>query len=184
MAVRGLYFIVAGAVKVHQSWGKDKEIILRFAAAGDVVGHRGQGGTAVFPVSATTLEATSVCFISNDFLETTFKANPSFLYAFMQLYAAELQKAERRMRSLALTPVKGRVAEALFTIRDIFGADADGFIRLPITRLDIASYAGTTYEAVFRLLTDWTSEKLVTTSGKFIRIENDQKIHELIENLQ
>jgi CRP-like cAMP-binding protein len=176
MDVRGLYFIIDGAVKVHQSWGKDKEIILRFAAAGDVLGHRGQGGAAIFPVSATTLEPTRLCFIPNNFLETTFKTNPSFLYAMMQLYAAELQKAERRMRSLALTPVKAGVAEALFAIGDIFGVDSEGFVRVPVTRSDIASYAGTTYEAVFRLLTEWTAAGLVSTLGKYIRINDRQRL--------
>lgn len=181
--VAGLYFIKDGAVKVHQSWGKDKEIILRFAAAGDVLGHRGQGGPAIFPVSATTLEPTTVCFIPNDFLETTFKTNPSFLYSMMQLYATELQKAELRMRALALTPVKAVVAETLLTIKDIFGVDRAGFIRVPITRSDIADYAGTTYEAVFRLLTEWAAEGLVSTSGKYIRINDDQKLSNLIQNI-
>jgi len=182
MEVRGIYFIIKGGVKVHQSWAKDKEIVLRFSTAGDVLGHRGQGGSATYPVSATALEQTSVCFISAGFLETTIKTNPSFLFAMMQLYATELQKADWRMRSLALTPVKGRVAEALLTIREIFGSDDEGYVRIPITRLDIACYAGTTYEAVFRLMTEWIAEGLVSTSGKYIRINDDKKLNDLLNN--
>ena len=172
--VQGIYFIREGAVKVHQTWG-DNEFILRFAVAGDVIGHRGQGLT-VFPISATALESASVSFVTNAALETRFLTDGPFVYTMMQLYATELQKAERRMRDLALMPVKGRVAGALLTMREVFGLDEQGYIRVPVTRLDIACYAGTTYEAVFRLLTEWSREGLVSTSGKSIKINDDHDL--------
>ena len=37
----GIYFVYSGLVKVHKQWGETKELILRFAATGDIVGHRG-----------------------------------------------------------------------------------------------------------------------------------------------
>lgn len=169
-AVQGIYFIVSGAAKVHQSWGSDKELILHFASAGDVLGHRGQGSEAIFPISSTALENTRVCFISSAFMETTLKTNPPFLYAMMQLYAVELRKAEKRMRNLALMDVKGRIAVALLTLEETFGLDAKGFIKVPVTRLDIAAFAGTTYETVFRQLSDWSAAGYVETVGKSVRI--------------
>jgi len=177
--VAGIYFVLEGAVKVHQAWGSENEFIIRFATGGDVVGHRGQGVTS-FPVSATALENTRVCFINNDHLEALFLKDRTFLYAMMQLYSAELLKAETRMRNLALVPVKGRVAGALFAIRGVFGQNEQGYIRVPVTRVDIASYAGTTYEAVFRLLGRWSSEGMVSTSGKYIKIDDDKKLHDII----
>lgn len=172
----GLYFVYSGAVKVHQSWGPGNEFILRFAVSGDVLGHRAQGSGSASPVSATALEQTTVCYVGNVFLEATTSANPAFVQMMMQLYADELQKAEKRMRALATMPVKSRVADALFVIRDILGADSKGYFRIPVTRIDIASYAGTTYEAVFRLLTAWSREGLVSTAGKRIRIDDEEKL--------
>lgn len=177
--VRGLYFVLAGAVKVHQSWGSENEIILRFTTEGGVLGHRGQGAT-VFPITATALENTTVCFVPNDVMETTFKANPPFVYAMMQLYASELLKAERRMRNLALMPLKGRVAEALMEMQNAFTCDEMGYIRIPVTKLDIACYAGTTYEAVFRLFAEWSRLDIIETSGKKIKIKNEKFLLELI----
>jgi CRP/FNR family transcriptional regulator len=178
--VRGIYFISAGAVKIHQSWGNGKDFILRFASKGVVIGHRGLGGGTTFPVSVTALDTTTVCFIDSSFLDAVFTANPPFVYSMMQLYASELQAAERRMRDLAVKPVKSRVAEALFAIRDVFGVDDKGYIRVPVTRLDIAAYSGTTYEAVFRLLSDWTGRELVGTSGKRIRIIKEDELSRFV----
>jgi len=174
-AGEGLYFITDGAVKVHQSWGAGKEFILRFASAGDVVGYRAQVGNTPSPISVTALEATALCFIDNELLEAIYRADTSFLYTMMRLYATELRTAEDRMRDLAIMPVKGRVAAALFTIRDIFGVDEKGYARVPVTRLDIACHAGTTYEAVFRLLTEWSRKGIVSTARKTIRI-NEQEL--------
>jgi CRP/FNR family transcriptional regulator len=182
--VQGIYFIYSGAVKVHQSWGRgsDKELILHFASSGDVVGHRGQGGQSTYPISATALEQTSICFISNTFLEATLKTNPSFLYRMMQLYAGELQKAEKRMRNLALMEVKGRIADALLAIQETFTLDEGGYIRVPVTRQDIASYAGTTYETVFKLFTEWSNRGLIETAGKNIRINDSQLLRSFIQH--
>lgn len=168
--VGGIYFIRAGALKVQQSWGNGKEVILRFATGGDVVGHRGLAGNDEFPVSAVALESGSACYISTAFLETTERANTGFLYAMMQLYASELQKSEKRMRDLALMSVKGRVAEALLEMREKFKTDEGGYIKVPVTRQDIAYYMGATYETVFRTLTAWVADGIIQTAGKYIRI--------------
>lgn len=178
--IEGIFFISDGAVKVHQSWGAGKEFILRFSSKGDVVGYRARIENTHSPISATVLAATTACFIPGEFLESVFRTTPSFLYAMMQLYATELQKAESRMRDLAIVPVKGRVAQALFTIREVFGTDERGYIRIPVTRLDIACHAGTTYEGVFRLLTDWSREGLISTAGKKIRINEDDPLRGFI----
>src|SRR4051812_13692429 len=56
--VTGLYFTLNGAVKIHKHWEGQRELIIRFAASGDIIGLRGLGGHSVFPVSATVLEPT------------------------------------------------------------------------------------------------------------------------------
>jgi len=70
--------------------------------------------------------------------------------------------------------VKGRIVLALFEIIDAFGTDENGYISLQISRQDIASYAGTTYETVFKFFTELTGKGILSTSGKSIKI-NDLK---------
>ena len=52
--VTGIFFVYEGAVKVHKKWG-EKELIVRFAKKGDIVGHRGLGNDNYYPVSATSI---------------------------------------------------------------------------------------------------------------------------------
>ena len=166
---KGKYFINTGSVKVHKQWGPEKELIIRFASAGDMLGFRGFEKEA-YRASATALEATEVCFIPNDHLEASLRMHASLSYNLMQVYATELQIAEQRMNDLAHRDVKGRVAEMLLMIQDRFGEDENQFLHISISRQDIASYAGTTYETVFKIFTDWTAQGWIRTEGKRICI--------------
>jgi CRP-like cAMP-binding protein len=181
-AVKGIFFMYAGAVKVYKQWTDRKELILRFAKKGDIVGHRGLGGDDTYPIGATALVDTKACFISNEFLEATLKANPYFTYTLMQFYAKELQRAEKRMRNLAHMEVKGRIADALLELSGVFGLDSSGFISVPVTRQDIASYAGTTYETVFKFLGEMSRLKLISGDGKKIRINQAGSLRKFIVN--
>lgn len=180
--VKGIYFIYSGAVKVHMHWGDQKELILRFSRSGDILGHRGLVGTHHYPISATALEDTRVCYISNEFLETTLKTNQTFTYRLMHFYAIELQKADKRMRDLAHMEVKGRIADALFELNRQFGEDKEGNLNVLITRQDIASYAGTTYETVFKFFTELSNAGIISTSGKSIRIHDPERLKQFIGN--
>lgn len=174
--VKGIFFIYSGAVKIHAPWGDGREMIIRWAKAGDIAGLRGLGGDAIFPISATALEDTIACFISHEFLELSLKANPSFTYTLMHFYATELQKAERRMRDLTHMEVKGRIAGALLDIARTFGTNKEGYLGLTLTRQDIAAYAGTTYETVFKFFTELTAAEVITTLGKDIRINQPERL--------
>ncbi len=179
--VKGIFFIYSGALKIHKQWIDEKELILRFAKAGDIAGHRGLGGADKYPVSATALEDTKACFITNEFFEALLKTDPALTHRLMNFYVSELQKAEKRMRDLAHMDVRGRIAGALLEIASFFGVDKDKFISVVITRQDIASYSGTTYETVFKFFTDLTQKKIITTSGKSIRINQPELLKRFID---
>lgn len=166
----GIYVVGTGVLKIHQPWGNGRELIVRFAAPGDVVGHRGIGVTNQLPASATALESGDACCIPMTVLEMTASTDSGFPYAMMQLYARQLQLSEERIRDMAYMTVKGRLAGFLLSMRDRFNENAGGYIQLPVTRHDIAAFAGTTYETVFRLLSGWEDKGLIHCSGKYIRI--------------
>lgn len=179
-SVEGIYFIYRGWVKIHKEWTHPKELVVRFAGPGDIIGHRGLGDKKQYPVSATALEDSTVCFVPEEFLETCLRSNPTLTYRLMQFYAVELQKAERRMRDLVHMETKGRIAGALMEMNNRFGTNLEGFISMPVSRQDIAAYAGTTYETLFKLFIELKKDKIIATSGKFIKIRNETKLRQLL----
>lgn len=168
--VSGIYFVYEGNVKVHKKWGPDKELIIRFATKGAIIGHRGLGTKSVYPVSGTALENGKVCFIPIELFEASLKVNHDLTYQLMMFFADELQESERKMRNLAHMPVKGRIAQAMFSLEQLFGLREDGYIDIDLTRQDLASYAGATYETVFRVINELVGEGCLEVTGKSIKI--------------
>ena len=182
-AVTGIYFVNEGKIKVHKKWGDDKELIVRIANKGTIVGHRGLGSKTIYPVSGTAIEPSKVCFIDLDFFLTTLKVNHEFTYQLMMFFADELQESERKMRNLAHMSVKGRIAQALLTLKEKFGVANEGFIDISLSRQDFASYAGTTYETVFRIMNEFIEKDIITIDNKSISINNEDKLLELTKEV-
>ncbi len=170
--VKGMYFIYSGVAKVHKKWGDDKELIVRFAKKGEIIGHRGLGNDTHYPVSGTAIEPVTACFIDLDFFKTSLKVNHDLTYQLMLFFAEELQESEKKMRNMAHMPVKGRVANALLKLKDKFGETEDGFVAITITKQDIANFAGTTYETVFRIMNELLEDNAIKVSGKNFGILN------------
>ncbi|WP_316825057.1 Crp/Fnr family transcriptional regulator [Pedobacter miscanthi] len=177
--VSGVYFVTSGNIKVHKQWG-DKELILRFANDGAIFGHRGiSTSISTYPISATALETTKLCFVDIEFFKTTIKVNHEFAYSLLMFYADELHASEKKMRNLALMSVKGRLAVAILGLRDQFGLDAEGFLNLALSRQDLAAFTGATYETVFRTMNELLAEKLIVVKGKQIGILNEAGLVDL-----
>lgn len=174
--VTGVYFVNEGKIKVHKKWGADKELIVRIANKGAIVGHRGLGSSTVYPVSGTAIEPSVVCFIDIGFFKTTLKVNHEFTYELMMFFADELQESERKMRNLAHMSVKGRVAQALLSLKEKFGVTKEGYLDIVLSRQDLASYAGATYETVFRIMNEMVAVNAIQLIEKNILINDKKKL--------
>lgn len=178
----GVYFVYSGKIKVHKTWG-DRELILRFASDGAILGHRGiNSKNNIYPVSATAIEPTMVCFIDMEFFMATLRVNHDFTFRLMMFYADELRESERRMRNLALMPVKGRLARALLQLQEQFGVTENGSINIELSRQDLAAFAGATYETVFRTMNELIQDKLISVTGKQIYILEPEKLLSYTQN--
>jgi len=181
--VNGIYFIYSGIVKVHKRWGSEKELILRFAKRGDVVGQLGLGKEAVYPVSATAIETGLICYVDMEFFESTLNINNGFTRRLLGVLADDLQESEKRMRNLAHMPVKGRVAQALLMLKNQFGINAEGYINIELSRQDLASFTGAAYESLFRVMNELADEKVIAVSGKHISISDESELFKLTSHV-
>jgi len=178
--VTGVFFVYEGYVKVHKKWDSEKELIIRFAKPGDILGALGLESNNIYPVSATALENTTVCFVSMDFFESSYKINQEFAIKLIRFFARELQNSDKRMRNLVHMPVKGRVAQAIINLKNQFGVNSEGFIDIELSKQDLASYSGAAYESLFRTINDLVADNIIVIKGKKIFIKKEQELLQLI----
>ncbi|MFC5282317.1 Crp/Fnr family transcriptional regulator [Pedobacter alpinus] len=178
--VEGIYFVYSGKLKVHKKWASDKELILRFATDGKILGHRGLStNNTNYPISATALENSVVCYIDMNFFHCTLKVNTKFAYKLLMFFADELQESERKMRNIAHMSVKGRLAQTLISFKNQFGVNEDGSLALELSKQDVSSYIGATYETLFRILNELIEEKAIEVSKRSIKILDLAKVEDL-----
>lgn len=180
--VSGIYFVIQGKVKVHKRWDAEKEVIIRFAQEGDILGHLGLGDVPVYPMSATALEPVVVCYLEMPFFKSTLAFNFQVVNELLRFFANELQDSERRMRNLVHMSVKARIAQSFITLKKQFGIDEDGYVGIELSRQDMASFSGSSYETLFKVINEFTTQKIIQFTGRRIKIVKEKKLLELVSN--
>ncbi|MEJ5996411.1 Crp/Fnr family transcriptional regulator [Pedobacter sp. Du54] len=182
--VKGIYFIYDGKVKVHKYWDEEKEFIVRFAKKGDILGQLGLGQEKIYPVSATALEKTTVCYFPMDFFESSLELNPKFTYNLMRFFANELQEKDKKMRDLVHMTVKARIAQSFIALKNQFSVNEEGFIGIELTRQDLSAFAGVSYETLFKVIVEFTEQKMIKAVDKRYRIVDEEKLVKIIKDDQ
>jgi CRP-like cAMP-binding protein len=167
--VNGLYFVFSGKVKVLNTGIHGREQILRLANKGEIVGMRGFSTHQYFPIGAVALEETQVCIFRLDIMKEMLLALPRLSYDFISLYAEELNRSETKVRMLAHMNVREKVVDALLYVNRKFG-QKNGYLRIMLSRKEIADFAGTTEEQVIRVISALKKEELIVCDGKKLGI--------------
>lgn len=166
----GVFFIQDGFVKVHKHWG-EREMIVRFAKSGEIVGHRGiSAENSLSPVSATAMQNSTLCFVELDFFKTLLKTNGTFAYELMMFYTEELQWSEQKMGSFIHLSVKERFVVNLLYLIKHFGLNEENILRIELSKTDMAAYIGTTYETMYRVIAEMENADILVFSGKQIEV--------------
>lgn len=170
--ITGIYFIYSGKVKVFRSDTKDDYQIIRFANSGDVLGHRGYGIDSKYPISASAVADSTLCFINNDLFFQALRENSDLAIALMMFYADELKKAEAKKYIFMKMPVKARIADILVTLQKKYGYQPGSckILNVQVAKKEIANMAVTSYETALRMLVELSDEKAIQFEGKKLRI--------------
>lgn len=179
--VDGIYFINNGKVKVVSSYDSDNERILRFSKSGDLLGHRALS-SATYPISATALTDTEVTFIPKEIFLKLVRTNPDFSVYILEFLARELSETEERMKSIIHNEVIVRIGIIICMLIDAYGYDQNNSLKLAYTlsRRDIASFAGTSYESVIRNLSKLDEQEIIKLEGKSILIPNESVLRNFL----
>ena len=137
----------------------------------------------IYPISAATLEDSTICFVPFKNFSDLLYHNPDLMYNLMFFYADELKRAEYKLRSLSLMNVKQKVAEVLLTIRNIFGTtvrDGTELLNVALSRQEMADIAGVSLEEIIRTLSLFKKEGAIYILGKEIAIVSDKQLKDLL----
>ena len=113
-----------------------------------------------------------VCFIPKTEILSDLEKNPSFSFDLLKQMAQDLKDSDNTIVNMAQKSVRKRLADALIYIYTNFGVDKNYYLKVVLSREDYANIVGTATESAIRILSQFKTEKLISTSGKQIKIEN------------
>jgi len=180
--ISGFYCIHSGIIKVYKTGFDGKEQIIRFAKSGEIIAYRSVLSNEVACTSAKVIEDCKVCFIPSEILISFIKTNPVYALELMKLACHELGEANSFITDIAQKTVRERLAEILLLLVNDFGLDGQNYLKISLTREELANIVGTATESVIRLLSEFKTDALVELNGRKIKIL-DTKGLEKISNV-
>ena len=157
-----LSIILTGRARVIATDARGREVILATMRPGDYIGEMSLIDNE--PHSATVLAEiqTDVLILGRAEFARCLPENDSMAYAVMKGLVQRLRHADRKIESLALMDVYGRVARALleFSVTD---SDGNVIIRDKVSRQDLAKIVGASREMVSRVMKDIEERGFIET---------------------
>ncbi|MFI2743919.1 Crp/Fnr family transcriptional regulator [Zhouia sp. PK063] len=181
--LNGVFCVRSGTSKLTKLSPNGKNQIVKFVNKGDLLGQRSVISEETVNLSAVALEDMEVCFIPKQEIIDAFKKNTNFSIEVIRDVCGDLKKADDFVVTMAQKPVKERLATALLYFQENFGKDENEFIRVQLSREEIASVVGTATESLIRMLSDFSKKGLIETKGKKIKIRNEHKLELLSEGI-
>jgi CRP/FNR family transcriptional regulator, cyclic AMP receptor protein len=159
-----LFIILTGRVRVVTSDKRGREVILATLQPGDYIGEMSLIDNESHSATVRAEIQTDMLTLGRAEFARCLPENSSMAYAVMKGLVQRLRQADRKIESLALMDVYGRVARSLL---ECAVADAEGNMRIrdKISRQDIAKMVGASREMVSRVMKDLEDRGFIETGA-------------------
>jgi len=177
--VDGVYFIENGTAKLYKLGFNRKEQILRFIKEGDIIGYRALLIGEAYQATAEAMSDLQAIFIPTDVFLHLLEVDPQLSFAMLQKISFELGESSNTVTFLAQKTVRERLAEVLLLLEQKLGTDPEGFIKISLTREEIANLIGTATESAIRLISEFKQDNYIEVEGRNLKILNHEKLRKL-----
>ena len=177
--VDGIYFIENGTAKLYKLGFNRKKQILRFIKEGDIIGYRALLIGEAYQATAEAMSDLQAIFIPSDVFLHLLEVDSQLSYTMLQKISFELGESSNTVTFLAQKTVRERLAEVLLLLEQKLGTDPEGFIKISLTREEIANLIGTATESAIRLISEFKQDDYIAVEGRNIKILNHEKLKKL-----
>ena len=165
-----IYFVLSGGLRVEVSDDEGREVILSMLGPGEMFGEMGVLDDYERSATVVAVESSSLVVIAKAEFKRCLEAHPDVALFIMRDLSRRLRLADRKIESLALLDVYGRVARLLMDMADT--VDGMKIVTRKITKQDIAKMVGASREMVSRVMRDLQLQGLILErEGQWVLID-------------
>ena len=165
-----LYIVVSGRLKVMMSDSEGKEVILAILGPGEFFGEMGLIDDEPRSATVVTIEPCELLSILKRDFKKCLADNFEMTMAVMRGLVKRLREADRKIGSLALLDVYGRVARLLLDMAE--NVDGEKVVTKRLPKQDIAKMIGASREMVSRVMKDLQTSGYIEIRGTTIVVRD------------
>lgn len=171
-----MYMILSGKLKIVQTTGDGKEIILAIHQSGQFFGEISLIDGKTSPATVMAAEDSLIILVSRKDFHDLLTNHRKVLYNLLQIMCARLHNSWDKLKILTLRDPAERI-RLLFFMLSLHNGEKmpEGtLLNTKLTHQNIADMTGLTRETVTRILNKWQNSGKITVLGnKFIRLNLD-----------
>ncbi|MGD9567008.1 MAG: Crp/Fnr family transcriptional regulator [Sedimentibacter sp.] len=162
-----LYIVHEGKIKIYNLSESGKQQLLRILKPGDFTGELSLFSESTHESYSEAMENTSICIFKRSDLQKLLLKYPTISLKLLNEFSKILKDSHKQTTRFATERVETRIALYLAECAE---ENHSNTFELPMTKVNLASYLGTTPETISRKLTDLEDEGLIKKNGKKIKI--------------
>jgi len=163
-------FIKSGLVKVFKEGRNNKSIILKIATPGNFLGLISIFGESTFQYSATAIEECEITFIDINVYYDLIENNGKYASSILKILSTDNLYIFDKLLSQYQKQLPGKIADLILYFSEQIYQSAH--FEFPLTRNELAEFAGTTKESMIRTLTEFKNDKIIDLDGKSVKINS------------
>lgn len=169
-----LYVLAAGRAKLSRPASTGSEVVVDLLAPGDLFGALSTLGQPVYAETAWALTTTCALRIDPRSFRQVLLEHPQVGLRVLDDVACRLAEARSGMGQQSMSTVAQRVAATLLRLADKLGQERSGnqgiLLQLPLTRVDLASMAGSTPESVSRVMSQLRRDGVIDSGRRWTAV--------------
>ena len=165
-----LYIVLSGRLKVMMSDSDGKEVTLSLLGPGEFFGEMGLIDDSPRSASVVTIEPCELLSVAKRDFNKCLAENFEMAMAVMRGLVRRLREADRKIGSLALLDVYGRVARLLLDMAE--NVDGEKVVTKRLPKQDIAKMVGASREMVSRVMKDLQTGGYIEMRGSSIVVRD------------
>ncbi|MDR2837016.1 MAG: Crp/Fnr family transcriptional regulator [Azonexus sp.] len=158
-----LYVLLTGRAKVTNADEEGREIILAWLGPGESFGEIGMIDGGPRSASVVAVEPCELLVLGKDGFQRCLQDNFPVAHKLMLTLVRRLREADRKIESLALLDVYGRVARLLLDMSVV--EDGRRIVKKKISKQDMARMIGASREMVSKVMRDLELSGYIATGG-------------------
>jgi CRP-like cAMP-binding protein len=166
----GVYFIHHGVVKLMKSGRSGRMHITYMGGAGDLFGYRALLAGELYKITAESHHHAKISFIQKDFFLNYLRKDSDLSHFLLKTLSVELGDVEDRLVGVAQVSAEQRVSRVLCFLERTYGLEADGLLKIELSRTDMSELSDTAAETLMRCLSDLEKRSMIERDGKGVRI--------------